>query len=55
MCLHGSQRGSQGDEKGPSRRGEGAYDLGALGGTRTPNLLIRSYFTYPNSRLKIEC
>jgi hypothetical protein len=31
---------------------EPASDLGALGGTQTPNLLIRSYFTPPNLRLK---
>jgi hypothetical protein len=29
--------------------GEGAFDLGALGGTRTPNLLIRSQMLYPLS------
>ena len=35
---------------GPSSCG----DRGALGGTRTPNLLIRSYFTYSNNRLKVR-
>ena len=28
---------------------KGACDLGALGGTRTPNLLIRSQMLYPLS------
>ena len=38
-----------------SHTGDDGPDLrirGALGGTRTPNLLIRSYFTSPNLRLK---
>ena len=39
----GSQRGSHRERKGPSRTGKRASDLGALGGTRTPNLLIRSW------------
>jgi hypothetical protein len=32
-----------------SRRSGEAADLGALGGTRTPNLLIRSQMLYPLS------
>src|SRR5262249_46163073 len=37
----GSQHGSQRRQKGPSTERVGACDLGALGGTRTPSLLIR--------------
>ncbi len=48
MCR-GSQRGSQKEQKGPFRFGQGACELGALGGTRTPNLLIRSQMLYPLS------
>ena len=33
----------------PDPRSEPAADLGALGGTRTPNLLIRSQMLYPLS------
>ncbi len=33
----------------PVPRSEPAADLGALGGTRTPNLLIRSQMLYPLS------
>ena len=33
----------------PIPRSEPAVDLGALGGTRTPNLLIRSQMLYPLS------
>ncbi len=35
--------------KRPVLRSEPASDLGALGGTRTPNLLIRSQMLYPLS------
>jgi hypothetical protein len=35
--------------KGPVPRSEPAVDLGALGGTRTPSLLIRSQMLYPLS------
>jgi hypothetical protein len=35
--------------KGPYRTGLEASDVGALGGTRTPNLLIRSQMLYPLS------
>ncbi len=41
--------GSQKDPEDPSRTGLGASDMGALGGTRTPNLLIRSQMLYPLS------
>jgi hypothetical protein len=46
------------NEQGPGQRirWSGPYSslsqTSALGGTRTPNLLIRSYFTSPNLRLK---
>jgi hypothetical protein len=33
----------------------GACDLGALGGTRTPNLLIRSQMLYPLSYERSHC
>jgi hypothetical protein len=33
----------------PQRASHMAFDLGALGGTRTPNLLIRSQMLYPLS------
>src|ERR1039458_27178 len=33
----------------------GAFDLGALGGTRTPNLLIRSQMLYPLSYERSRC
>ena len=33
----------------PIQSRESAADLGALGGTRTPNLLIRSQMLYPLS------
>jgi hypothetical protein len=33
--------------EGPSQDSERAVDLGALGGTRTPNLLIRRVFRAP--------
>ena len=45
----GSQHGSQRRQKGPSTERVGACDLGALGGTRTPSLLIRSQMLYPLS------
>jgi hypothetical protein len=48
-CRRGSQHGSQRREKDPSPERVGACDLGALGGTRTPNLLIRSQMLYPLS------
>ncbi len=35
--------------KEPLREAERGSDLGALGGTRTPNLLIRSQMLYPLS------
>jgi hypothetical protein len=35
--------------KSPSPQCRRAYELGALGGTRTPNLLIRSQMLYPLS------
>ena len=35
--------------KRPVPRSEPGSDLGALGGTRTPNLLIRSQMLYPLS------
>jgi hypothetical protein len=35
--------------KRPVPRSEPAAELGALGGTRTPNLLIRSQMLYPLS------
>src|SRR5215470_14051373 len=41
MRACGSQRGSQEDNEGPFPVGQRACELGALGGTRTPNLLIR--------------
>jgi hypothetical protein len=33
---------------------QAASDLGALGGTRTPNLLIRSYWRAPARRIEIQ-
>jgi len=45
----GSQHGSHRRKKDPSQERVGACDLGALGGTRTPNLLIRSQMLYPLS------
>ena len=36
-------------------RSEPAADLGALGGTRTPNLLIRSQMLYPLSYERSPC
>ena len=53
--ARGSQRGSQRDHKGPCRKEQGASDLGALGGTRTPNLLIRSQMLYPLSYERSPC
>ena len=47
--ARGSQRGSHKDQKSPCWSWQGASDLGALGGTRTPNLLIRSQMLYPLS------
>ena len=38
-----------GARKRPVPSLEPAFDLGALGGTRTPNLLIRSQMLYPLS------
>jgi hypothetical protein len=35
--------------------GDRAVDLGALGGTRTPNLLIRSQMLYPLSYERSYC
>ena len=34
---------------------KGAAELGALGGTRTPNLLIRSQMLYPLSYERSPC
>ena len=39
----------------PVPRSEPAADLGALGGTRTPNLLIRSQMLYPLSYERSHC
>ena len=36
-------------QKGPLPDERGGCELGALGGTRTPNLLIRSQMLYPLS------
>jgi Phage integrase family len=50
--ARGSQHGSHKDQKSPCWNGQGACDLGALGGTRTPSLLIRSFLTlvFPDLR-----
>ena len=37
------------DDKRPIPYSESAFGVGALGGTRTPNLLIRSQMLYPLS------
>ena len=39
----------------PVPRSEPAAELGALGGTRTPNLLIRSQMLYPLSYERSQC
>jgi hypothetical protein len=39
----------------PVPRSEPAAELGALGGTRTPNLLIRSQMLYPLSYERSHC
>ena len=44
-----------GGHKGPVTRSQSASELGALGGTRTPNLLIRSQMLYPLSYERSPC
>jgi hypothetical protein len=41
--------------KEPLPEAEKGSDLGALGGTRTPNLLIRSQMLYPLSYERSHC
>ena len=41
--------------KSPLPGGQRACELGALGGTRTPNLLIRSQMLYPLSYERSHC
>ena len=44
-----------GHEKGPTRSVWGLPKIGAPGGIRTPNLLIRSQMLYPLSYGRIRC
>ena len=43
------------DARRPVPISERAFELGALGGTRTPNLLIRSQMLYPLSYERSQC